>query len=236
MGRSRENRGNCGRAVALLSIALALCAPAWASGEEPLNRVEFRVQVEREVANDTVTAVLAVERENVDPGRLAEDVNRSMARALREARDTDGVRVRSGNYRTWAVQEQRRIVRWRAEQELILESAEPEAVHRLIGVLQERLVLRTMGYSVSPEGARKVEDALTSEALAAFRARAGLIAEGLGASGFEIVRLQFDGGGLPPPMPMMMSRAVAMEDAPVAGEPGTSRLVTGVNAVIRLKY
>src|SRR5690606_2888863 len=144
-----------GRAVALLAMSIALCAPAWASDDEPLNRVEFRVQVDREVANDTVTAVLAVERENADPARLAEDVNQTMARALREARGTEGVRVRSGNYRTWAVQEQRRIVRWRAEQELILESGEPEVVHRLIGVLQERLVLRTMAYTVSPEAARK---------------------------------------------------------------------------------
>lgn len=230
----RRGRRVAGAAVLLLGLCIPLFT---AHAEERLHLVEFQVQVEREVQNDLIRAVLAVERENVDAARLAQDVNQIMARALGEAREQAGVRVRSGNYRTWPVQEQRRIVRWRAEQEMILEGEEPESLHRLIGALQDRLLLRGISYTVSPQQGRELEQALTAEALEAFKARADLVVEGLGAAGYDVVRLRINGGGMQPPVPMMMSRTMAMaEDAAVAGEPGTSRLGTAVHAVIQLRY
>ena len=237
------NKTAAGACLFLLLLAFLFPpAIALADEEEELHRVEFSVQVGREAQNDLARAVMAVDRENVDPAQLARDVNRIMAGALQDARKQTEVRVRSGNYRTYpvydqrATHDQRRIVRWRAEQELILESENAEALHQLLGALQDRLLLRSMGYSVSPEQGRQLDEGLTVEALEAFKARAELIVKQLGAAGYDIVRLHI-GGGAQPPMPMMMARTMAMEDAAaVAGEPGTSRVGTGVHAVIRLRY
>lgn len=231
----RTKKTRIGAGFFLLLLAFHLPPSAALAEEEELHRVEFNVRVEREAQNDLVQAVMAVEKENVDPARLAQDVNQAMAGALRDAKAQPAVRVRSGNYRTYPVHEQRRIARWRAEQELILEGEDAEAVHRLLGALQDRLVLRSIGYTVSPEQNRRLEDGLTVEALEAFKARAALVAQHLDAAGYDIVRLHLSGGA-PPPMPMMMARAMAMEDASVAGEPGTSRVAAGIHAVIRLRY
>lgn len=229
---------NQGRVLVLATLCLMLlggCAHHFDIPEERFDRVEFEVTVDRPVENDLARAVLAVERENVDPATLAQDVNRAMAAALREARDQSGIDVRSGDYRTWPVHEERRIVRWRAEQELILESTEPEALHRLAGSLQRGLVLRSLGYTVSAGRRRSVEEALVAEALEAFRARARLVTETLGARDYDIVNLRLQGTGAPPPVPFV-SRALSMaESAPVAGEPGTSRLTAGVYAIIQLR-
>jgi predicted secreted protein len=227
-----------GAAAGVLALALlSTAAPARADEETTLHRVEFSVQVGREAHNDVVRAVMVASRENVDAARLAEDINRIMASALRDAKAQQAVQVRSGNYQTSPVYEDRRVTRWRAEQELILESRDPDAIHRLLGALQDRLLLRSLGYTVSPEKNRQLETGLVEDALAAFKERADLIVSGLGASGYDIVHLRLDGNGSPP-APLYVARAaMAMkEDSVVAGEPGTSQLTSGVYATIRLRY
>ena len=144
---------------------------------------------------------------------------------------------RSGNYQTFPIYGERRVTRWRAEQELILESRDADAIHRLLGALQDCLLLRSLGYTVSPEKNRELETGLVEDALGAFKARADLIVAGLGAAGYDIVHLRLDGNGSPP-APLYVARAaMAMkEDSIVAGEPGTSQLSAGVYAVIQLRY
>jgi predicted secreted protein len=231
------NARKVGAGFVLLLLSLPLPpAVALADDDDELHRVSFSVQVGRETQNDLASAVMAVEKENADPAALAQDVNRTMAAALKQAKAQSGVTVRSGNYRSYPVQQDGRIVRWHAEQELILESGDAAKLHGLLGALQEKLLLRGLNYTVSPEQSSKLEEGLTADALDAFKARATLIAERLGAKGYDIVQLNLDGAAQPP-MPMMRTMAMRAEAAlPVAGEPGTSRITSGVQAVIRLKY
>lgn len=224
----------------ILIMTLLLLAPVGGAsasdGVEGLNRIEFQVRAEREAANDLSQATLVAEYEHTDPARLAAEINRTMAWALERVRAAEDVRARSGSYRTWPIYDQRRITRWRASQELTLESAQPERLNTLIGGLQERLQVRDMRFTVSPEQQRKLEESLTGEALDRFRQRAGALAERLGARGYDIVRLQvLDDGGRPPPMPMARMMAMA-EDVAVASEPGTSRIGVTVHAVIQLRF
>lgn len=201
-----------------------------------MRRVSFRVESEREVANDWLRASLAVTDEDADPARLADRVNRAMAWALERARAEKGVKVESGGYSTHPVYDDGRIRRWRASQQLWIEGRDFDAATRLLGTLQERLQLQSLRFSVSPERRRELEDALIEEALAAFQARAELVRKKLGASAYEIVQLGIGtSGGAPPPRPMMEMRAASMSKvAEPAVEGGTSRLGVGVDATIEL--
>ncbi len=231
------------RWILLIVIALLLApgVPALAAGTvdeaEMLNRVDFQVRAEREVANDLMQATLVAEYENKDPGRLAAELNRTMAWALEQARSDDAVRARSGNYRTMPVYppNQRQISHWRGHQELILESMEPDRLNALIGRLQERLQVRGMHFTVSREQRDELAASLTTEALARFRERAGEIAGSLGAVGYDIVRVGIIESGDEPPARIMRMASFA-EDTAVASEPGTSRLAVMVSAVIRLRF
>jgi predicted secreted protein len=225
-----------GRLLLVLLLLLPPAGPALAAGaadSEAMNRIEFQVRAERDAVNDLSQATLVVEGENVDPARLAADINKTMAWALEQVRAADGVRARSGDYRTFPVYSQRRITHWRATQELTLESARSEQLNALVGKLQDRLQVRGMHFTVSPEQRRDIEEALTGEALDRFRQRAAAIAERLGAKGYDIVHLQVqDDGGI---RPMPMARAMSLPEE-VASEPGTSRLGVSVHAVIRLHH
>lgn len=201
--------------------------------DQVLNRVEFQVQVQREVPNEITRAVMVVERENIDPTVLARDINSVMSTALDTARGVSEVRVSTGNYRTWAVQKDQRILRWRASQELILESADPAALHSLLGRLQQQqMLLRSLDYQVSRARMAQLEDELTAEALKAFRERAELIQASLDATGYDIVQLRIDHSGAPQRPLRMMAMA---EAATVVGEPGTGQITASVYSVIQLK-
>ena len=87
-------------------LFVLLFAPLLAAAQAPetlFNLVSLNAQAEREVANDLLTAVLAMEAEGADPAQLADGVNRAMQRALATAQGYRGVKVRSGNYQTMPV-------------------------------------------------------------------------------------------------------------------------------------
>jgi predicted secreted protein len=216
------------------------CAPASGGdegGDEPTDRVRFQVERTRDVANDWLRAVVGITDEGPDAAALADRVNRTMAWALETARAAQGVKVKSGGYRTHPIYDRQKLRRWRASQDLILEGGDADAITALVGRLQSRLQLRSFQFQVSPERRRQVEDELIAEALAAFGARAEIVRKSLGASGYGIGEISIDTGGtLPPSRPMHLEmRAAAAEVAPPAVEVGSSQLVVHVRGSIALE-
>jgi predicted secreted protein len=226
-------------AALLAALAGAPGGPAAAHEEPaPLHRVSFQVERSREVANDWMQAVVGITDEDADAAALADRVNRTMQWALETARRESRVKVESGGYHTFPVQEQGRLRRWRARQELVLEGADQRALGELLGRLQERLQLLSLGFTPSPESRRRAEDELIAEALAAFKARARLVQEQLGASSHQIVHLSLDTGGGVELRPQLV-RGMAMESAAAAvAEPalegGTTRIEVRASATIEL--
>jgi predicted secreted protein len=222
-------------------VPLALCTATAASAQmlpQPRNQVTFSVAAEREVANDWTTGTIGTTASGSDPAELAARVNKQMTEALAIAKQAKGIKVTSGAYNTYPEYgDGNRIVRWQASQDLILESADTGAVAKLVGKLQEKgLLLRGIGFSVSRETQRKLEDELVGEAIAAFRTRASLVAKSFGKSSYGLISVNVGGGGYPPPMPMMradLAMTAKAEGAPAPSfEGGTSRVrmdVSGTN-------
>lgn len=235
-GRTRGAR-RAGPMACVAGLLLAGVAGAAGADEchEAGRRVSFRVEASREVTNDRVRAVVAVVAEGADAADLADEVNRTMAWALDRARSAEAVEARSGAYHTSPVYEDGRLRRWRASQELILESADAEAVTALVGTLQSRLPLRSFEFSVSHARRAEVEEALVAEVLAAFRARAERVREHLGAGGHAIDQLSIETGAQGPPVMRAMEMRAASAPAPPAVEGGSSRIVVTAHGTIVLE-
>jgi predicted secreted protein len=224
-------------AGALTALFLAVGTAQGADAPEPMNRVSFQVERSREVANDWIQAVVGITDEDVDSARLADRINTTMTRAMAVAKAAPAVQVKSGGYATHPVHQDGKLRRWRASQDLVLESADIDAVTELVGKLQSELQLRSIGFSISPERRRATEDELIAEALGAFKARAEIVRENLGASRYQIVQLSIGTQGGPPPRPVFAeARAMSRSKvAPPALEGGTSRLSIQVNGTIELE-
>lgn len=216
---------------------IGLPALAATSGTDVIeDQVSFQVDVERDVENDRAVATLNATAEDRDSARLAQHINEAMSWALEQLQGQTVITTRSGTYRTYPVYDDRKIVRWRAVQELQLESGDIERLAQMIGVLQERLQVQAMQFLVSAVERREVESALTEEALLAFRQRAEVIRRALGASAYRLVDVNINTGGPRPPS-LMRAEVMAASRASVASpalEQGTSSITVQVNGRIRL--
>lgn len=223
----------------LLSVAMALAsglAQAQERAETLFNLVSVSAQAEREVANDTLTAIMAVDAEGNDPVALADGANRAMREALKLAQAYKGVKARSLNYQTWPVYDKARIVRWRVRQELRLESREFAQATELIGKLQSTLVVSSLAVGLSSEARKQAENALIVEALAAFHERADIVRDAQKAKGYRVKDLQINaGGGVQPRMYASQRAGVAASVAAPSVEPGASTIQVNVSGTVQLQ-
>lgn len=209
------------------ALLLSLAVPAQAQAPEArFNQVELQAEASREVQNDLMTANLYAEASDPSAAKVADQLNRVTAEALKTAGAEKAVRARSGYSQTYPVNDRNgKVTGWRGRSEIRLESKDARAMAALIGRLQSSMQLSAVSFSVSPELRRQVENELINEAVAAFRARADIAAKAIGGRAFKIRRIGLSaGGGGPVPRPML-ARGMAAQSAEVAApvfEAGTS--------------
>jgi predicted secreted protein len=227
--------------VAALGFALVVAGAAAADDCERCgaqHRARFQVESTREVSNDWVVATLGITSEDVNPAVLADRINKEMAWALEQARAESRVKAKTGGYSTYPISDEGRIRRWQANQQLVLEGGDTAAMTALVGKLQARLQLQAFQFSVSEEKRRKVQEELVTEALAAFRTRAQLVAKGLDASGYSLDDVSVETGSPVYPMHRMEMATMAADSkfspAPPAVEGGSSRVSVTVSGAIVL--
>ncbi|RMD85494.1 MAG: DUF541 domain-containing protein [Candidatus Dadabacteria bacterium] len=235
----RRPKANSLCRVAALALLLSAVASTGAvAGERclPARRVSFAVEHSEEVGNDWMRAVAGVTDEDRDPARLAARINATMAAALARAKKVAGVQVKSGGYSTYPISRDGRLERWRASQDLVLESRDFETLSGLLAELQQTLEVRSVVFSVSRERRREIEDGLVRRALERFEERARLIRDTLGARSYELVEVRVDTGGSRPPLvPLRAEMQGRSAVRPPAFEAGTSKLTVRVEGTIELE-
>jgi predicted secreted protein len=210
---------------------------AFADDDLRYNQVRLQSQQTEAVSNDTMHVSMNTYAEMQDPAKLAAKINNDMEWALQQAKQVQGVKVKTGSYQTWPITRKEVTTGWRGQQDLVLESADTETLSRLVGQLQGRLQIKSMSFTVSDEKRAGVENRLIGAALDAFKQRAGIIGNNLKASGFRIVEINVNTSTQRPPMlrqARMATMSMEASDA-VAVEGGESDVSVTVNGTIELQ-
>lgn len=229
-------RSRTGTLLICLTLIL-LPFNASATEEKVRDQVSFQVEVGRDVENDRAMAVMYVTAEDKRAAGLADAINQAMSWALQQALANNAVTSRSGTYQTYPVYDEKKIVRWRGRQELQLESEDVGQLSQLIGILQSRLQIQSMRFTVSPERRQKVEDTLIEQAMKGFQARAEIVRKSLGAKGYELREVSIRSSARPPEVPLRAEGVAMMHRAAVQQpglESGTSHLSIVAAGSIRL--
>lgn len=211
-----------------LAFALLVPAQAIAQAAEPAryNQVELQAEASREVQNDLMHASLYAEVSDPAAARVADQLNRISAEALKTAGEVAAVKARSGANHTYPVHDRSgKVTGWRGRSEIRLESKDSRAMAALIGRLQATMQLGGVSFSVSPELRRQAENELIGEAVAAFRARADVAAKAIGGRSYRIRRIALNTGGMQASPRPMAARALSAQSSEVAApvfEAGTS--------------
>lgn len=223
--------------IVMLWVA-ASCTPAVAADNDlHYNQIRFQAAASETVANDRMRAVLAVQDEDDDAARLADRINQAMAWALAQSKGQKGIDVRSGGYSTHPVYNNKNaLTGWRAAQELILEGGDFGQISKLIGVLQQRMQLTTVTFSVAPETRAAVERRLIDQTLDSFKQRAEQVRKNIGTPGYRIVELNINTEDMPvQPYPVMRAEVASMKDvAAPSFEGGNSDVRVSVNGTVQL--
>ncbi len=175
--------------------------------------VELQVSARQSVPNDLMIATLFIEQSDPDSAKLANEVNRKLNDTLKLARHYPAIKAASSSYQTWPVYQNngKTLERWRARAELRLESRDFPLLSDVLGKLQSQVQLGGLGFAVSEESRQKAEDSLVSQAVQAFRARAELTRQALGANAYQIRKLNLQGQGDYAPVRPLFAKAMMNE-------------------------
>jgi predicted secreted protein len=230
------------RVLALLT-ALLLAPPLAAQTPSSRDADGFTTLVlsesaQRDMRRDRVRVTLRAEEVGGDPAAVQAAINRRMTAALDRARAVPGLRVETGGY--WVGEERRENapVRWRGNQTMTLVASDPAPALALAGELQQAGMLAAgVGWELTPEALRKVEDELVGEALARLRARAEMVAREMNLVVVRTGRMWVGDAATDRPMPMARGAPMAMAAAvpPIAAEAGEQTVRVAVRAEILLR-
>ncbi len=221
----------------LLPVAVLLAATLFATAHAgPL--IELSAEASRPAANDLLRAGVFAEASGGNPAELARQINQDIGEALKLIRDYPAIAAKSGQQNTFPVYGQKqKLEGWRMRSELLLETKDAAAMSELLGKLQAmRLALGHLSQSPSPTTRAAAEDAATRDAISAFHARAGLIAEQFGKP-YKINQLRVhQQGSFQPLVPMARAATLmqAADAAPMPIEAGESQVTTSISGQIEL--
>lgn len=221
----------------LLGLCLAPVAVAGEAAAATYDRVSLSAAAQSEVANDRLRAELYIQREGEDAAALAADVNRAIDWAVALAKGVEGVEVQTQDYRTHPLYRKQILKGWRVRQSIRLESADTTALSELIGRLQQRLAVESVGYELSAMAREQAENALIGRAIAAFTTRAEMVTQQFGRSDYRLVQVDINSGARPP-QPMYRTAAMVVEADRVSApriKLGSQEVQVWVNGTIELR-
>ncbi|WP_122559397.1 SIMPL domain-containing protein [Pseudomonas viridiflava] len=228
-------------AATLFALAAVTLSSLPAMAEEArYNQISLRAEVNQEVQRDLMMVTLYTEAQDSDPAKLAAQVTETLNKALGQARQAKDVKIRQGSRNSYPIYDDKgqKITGWRERAEVRLESADFAALSKLTGELLGDLKMGGMDFSISPATRKASEDTLLKDAVTAFKARAQLVTEALGGTGYKLVNLNLNTSGYPQPYlraPVAMMKSSREDAAPTPDvEAGTSQVSVAADGVIEV--
>lgn len=220
----------------LFALAVLPCLAAEPAARTANTLIDFRVDVQRSVANDLGRASAFAETTGADPGEVARKIKAVIADGLTTARAQPGITVKSGGTHTYPIYSKagRTIESWRMRSEILIESRDASALASAVGKLQSSLAVGNISFTPAPETRRKAEDDAALEAIEVFKTKAERIASTM-KKPYRIRQMSINSGGnVPQPYPMVRSAMMSAEAAPMPVEAGESNIAVNVSGQIEL--
>ncbi len=226
--------------IAIIAMLMPLAVASAADSDVLYDVYALSASAQSEVKNDLMTVSLVAQAEGSDASEVADSINGTMGWAVVRLKPFTTIKTQTRDYRTNPkyAGKPRRIVGWYATQMLQLESDDFEAMAAAIQKLQERLQVQGMQLSAKPSTRQKAEDELITQAMNAFKQRALLVQQNMGAPGYRVMNINIGTSDFSHGYPQMQMRMEAATDslsnAP-AIEAGSSMVSVRVDGSIQLE-
>lgn len=191
--------------------------------------IQAEGEAQTKVQNDLVTISLALEKENTDPVRLHNEIQKDVDAALKKAKKATSVKVQTSGYSINPVHPPHESVRHRGIYWIFLEARDFEAALSLAAAMQPFQV-KSLSFSVSPERRKTTEKALIAEAIADMREKFSIAAKSLGAQSVTITNVTIGARRYGPVIGPARAGGLATATAkPVIADAGESQVLVTVS-------
>jgi predicted secreted protein len=192
------------------------------------------------ITPDTAVITLFAERTGADASAISNEINATMADALKEAKAVAGVEAATGNFSTYQQYDAKGTQNgWVVRSELVLKSKDFGSLGKLAGSLSKKLKIANNGFEVSRDLKNREEEKLMKQGLELFQAKAKVAAKALGFNAYSIREVSLEQANLEGagPRPVMMTRASKMSSASVdvPMEAGATTLSLTVRGAVVMK-
>ena len=227
-------------ALGLATAIAALQAQAQQGPPQPNGVLNLSTSASVEVTKDVLAVAFSVTREGADAQAVQSGLKQALDAALAEARKVakpGQVEVQTGNFSLYprygnpSKTGQPVINGWQGTAELMVQGKDIPAIAQLSGRIQTMSIAR-VGYMLSREAREKVEADVTAQAIARWRAKAALMAQQFGYTGYSVREVNVatnDFQQQPVPMLMKSARASGMADEALPTEAGKGDVTATVN-------
>lgn len=233
----------------LLGAAAAACAvmatsSVWAGAADAGkdNAVNFSATATEELVQDQMSVTLQVIKEGAVASEVQAALKSALDAALQDARKSvvaGALEVKTGSFSVSPrYSSNGKIAGWQGHAQLVVEGTDTARISQVVGKLNQLNVVGVQ-YGLS-RGLREArESALTTQAIARFRARASQMAKDFGFKSYELGEVSVsstDPGfeGRPPMLYAMRAKSVEMADAALPSEPGKGTLSVTVSGKVML--
>ncbi len=214
--------------------AVAFSAPVFAQAQAPVvapvaadansNRapeLTLQATASSEVKQDTVRITLSAEVEAPEQTVAGQKLSAALDDVVRRTRDAKNIEVRTGGFNVWPTTNNKgKIIGWRGQGEIVLESKDFDATSALAAKLGDKTAISNISFLLSREGREAEERKLLGEAAKAFRDRALAASNAFGFSGYRISKIELGGSGAAPMPRMMAAPAMMMAKDSAPANPG----------------
>jgi predicted secreted protein len=190
-----------------------------------------------EIKQDTVLMAVSAEVSAPNQAEAGKKLNLLLDGLMNTAKSSRDVSARTGNYRVWPNNNSKgKLINWRGEGSIILESTHFDAASALAGKLSDKGAISNIAFTLSRKGRETVERRLLNQAAQAFRERALAAASAFGFSSYRVQKLELNaGGGVSPRLYAAMVKAPSAINPDVPLVPDIVTVSVGVTGTVVLQ-
>ena len=227
-------------AFGLATAIAALQVQAQQGPPQPSGVLNLSTSASVEVTKDVLAVAFSVTRDGADAQAVQSGLKQALDTALTEARKVakpGQVEVQTGNFSLYprygnpGKSGQPVINGWQGTAELLMQGKDIAAIAQLSGRIQTMSIARVV-YLLSREAREKVEAEVMAQAIARWRAKAALMAQQFGYSGYSVREVSVSTNDFqqqPVAMLMKSARAPGMADEALPTEAGKGDVTATVN-------
>jgi predicted secreted protein len=224
-------------AIVLMSL---LALPGHANEKNTYNRVSFQVTEQREVNNNEITVTMGIEHDSRDATSLADEMNQLIASAITTIKKFPSIKSSTSDYSIRPIYSRdRHLDHWRGASSIVLKSQNSKDMAAVVQKLQETMLIKTTGFSVSADRREKIQTEMIDSALKKFNARAKQVSNNMGFKKYRLVNININtSGNTPRPVyanAMASPKAMSAEIAAPSFESGYTTLNVIVSGTIEME-